>query len=832
MPVFLRSLLTIWTLLIGAMAMSAPLLEQDFETALKDPWPTISAPWSVVADETRPGNHVLQSASDAGSRLTVGSPDWTDYEVRLRVRVLRSTADWLHIKIACRAATAERSLYLNLRNTGPVMVRQVGNQFTPLGEAGAFPIEPGVWYQVLLRCEGPVVSATVTNETKPTETGSARVYEEVLKAGPLRLEVGLGRGNFCVQFDDLVVTPVTASPLPQSRRQSVESRTLRVTLDEALGTLSFTDLRNDRTWSQTSRVGSLPQVDDVRVDGATLSYRLSLPGGAVRVAVTPEDHAEALVILTPESGELRQPMAYPPPVVPPSAEAEWVLPADEGVLIRADRTDMPRFTGTYTWSQGSLLMPWYGVLQRDAGLMMLVETPDDWDMTVSPMPTATGALAVAASRWLPSKGALNYPRRLRFCAFDQGGYVAMAKRYRTFLQQAGRFKTVAEKAAEVPAVGKLIGAIDIYDKSGPNDHTVLDWMIAQGIRRALYYGSENADKNRKAAEAGYVTAIYDIYTDIAGPELLAIWGPAKDPLDHRKNGYPQECVVTAQGAYKPGFAYPVGAAGGVDPAGRAGKRIPCYTRCSLTKAAWLQRIVPDQAQRLGLRSRFLDVETATTLAECYSDAHPATRTQDREARRALFTYLRSLGQVCASEGGSDFANDLLDYQEGSLTLNHFGGVAGVYVGTSPFRLPEDYIRSQFDPAIRVPLRELVYHDSTWVTWRWNHTPNRWEQREYWDDWDLLHLINAQMPIFILSARDLPSQAERVLKTYRDVCGFLEKVGGVEMTGHRFLTPDRTVQESRFANGWAVVVNFSADRAYHSPEGQEVPPRGFVTYQTQ
>ena len=44
-----------------------------------------------------------------------------------------------------------------------------------------------------------------------------------------------------------------------------------------------------------------------------------------------------------------------------------------------------------------------------------------------------------------------------FCFHDQGGYVAMAKRYRQYFAAAGYRKTLAEKAVENPAVNDLAG---------------------------------------------------------------------------------------------------------------------------------------------------------------------------------------------------------------------------------------------------------------------------------------------------------------------------------------------------------------------------------------
>jgi hypothetical protein len=55
------------------------------------------------------------------------------------------------------------------------------------------------------------------------------------------------------------------------------------------------------------------------------------------------------------------------------------------------------------------------------------------------------------------------------------------------------------------------------------------------------------------------------------------------------------------------------------------------------------------------------------------------------------------------------------------------------------------------------------------------------------------------------------------------------VGGHEMLSHRFLTPDRQVQQTRFANGWSVIVNFSPEQPFECEQGT-IEPRGHLVLQ--
>jgi hypothetical protein len=64
--------------------------------------------------------------------------------------------------------------------------------------------------------------------------------------------------------------------------------------------------------------------------------------------------------------------------------------------------------------------------------------------------------------------------------------------------------------------------------------------------------------------------------------------------------------------------------------------------------------------------------------------------------------------------------------------------------------------------------------------------------------------------------------ERFAQSYRRTGPIARATGYAEMTDHRFLTPDRSVQQTRFANGVTVTVNFG-DTAFQLPNGTEVRP---------
>ena len=51
---------------------------------------------------------------------------------------------------------------------------------------------------------------------------------------------------------------------------------------------------------------------------------------------------------------------------------------------------------------------------------------------------------------------------MRWAFFDDGGYVALCKRYRLYAKQTGLLKTLAEKRAANPNVDRLVGAVNTW----------------------------------------------------------------------------------------------------------------------------------------------------------------------------------------------------------------------------------------------------------------------------------------------------------------------------------------------------------------------------------
>jgi hypothetical protein len=89
---------------------------------------------------------------------------------------------------------------------------------------------------------------------------------------------------------------------------------------------------------------------------------------------------------------------------------------------------------------------------------------------------------------------------------------------------------------------------------------------------------------------------------------------------------------------------------------------------------------------------------------------------------------------------------------------------------------------------------------------------------------LFNILYGTAPLVMFDDERWAQQKERILKTYKDVCEWVRKIGYDRMLSHEFVTPDHTVQRTRWSSGHWCVVNFGDHDA--TVDGQIVPAMGF------
>jgi hypothetical protein len=180
--------------------------------------------------------------------------------------------------------------------------------------------------------------------------------------------------------------------------------------------------------------------------------------------------------------------------------------------------------------------------------------------------------------------------------------------------------------------------------------------------------------------------------------------------------------------------------------------------------------------------------------------------------------------VTGCETGHDASVPFLHYFEGMLSLGPYrvpdSGRDTQRIWTE---VPEKVAKFQLGHTYRLPLWELVYHDCVVAQWYWgdynNKLPSLWDKR------DLFNVLYGTPPMYMFNRKLWDENKARFVRSYQTICPTVRAVGYSEMTDHRLLTADRGVQQTVFANGTVITVNFGSI-AYHLSDSIIIPPTGF------
>jgi hypothetical protein len=184
------------------------------------------------------------------------------------------------------------------------------------------------------------------------------------------------------------------------------------------------------------------------------------------------------------------------------------------------------------------------------------------------------------------------------------------------------------------------------------------------------------------------------------------------------------------------------------------------------------------ANGIQIDAAYLDVFTCNEPDECANPRHAVTRSQSLAYRGQCFDYLLSRGIIPSSEEANDWAIH-------NLVFCHWA----------------PYARA----GVPAPIWNLVYHDCFLIPWSMGK--GAWGTPE--GQLGFLHgLLNGGMGYIDmeLTGGALAENIERC-KLLSDL---QTRVAYSEMVSHEFLTADRSVQRTVFADGTAVTVDFARE----------------------
>ena len=603
----------------------------------------------------------------------------------------------------------------------------------------------------------------------------------------------LGSGSTDVAFDDLSLELVGDAAAARSKGRfapfTLQNAALRVTFFPSNGSFAVSDLKSNRTWKQEANntdlyvTGVTNHSDQVRLDLMQVSSGQQLTADFKLVPGKPELEFELS-----GTGAMSRFIEYPFAFAGRPGDY-LVVPMNEGISYPVDDPDIEpmRLVG---YGGHGICMAFYGITDGSSSAMTIIETPDDAVLSIQRPVT----LLEAGPQWAPQKGQFGYTRRLRFIFQQIGGHVAIAKRYRQHARETGLLKTLREKRSTCPDVDRLIGAANIWCWDSDSLGIAKD-LLAAGMQHLLWSAAQPPEKIKAMNEIGILTSRYDIYQDAMDPANF----PRLRSIhpDWTTNAWPHDLVLDSGGKWVPGWQVET----------RDGARIPCGVLCDLRAPDYARQRLTTERQTHSYLCRFIDTTTASAWRECYHPDHPMTRTQCKEARMQLLDYFSGpLRLVTGSETGHEAAVPYVHYFEGMLSLGPYrvpdSGRRMQVIWTN---VPTQVAQFQVGWKYRLPLWELVYHDSVVAQWYWGDYNNKLPA--LWDLRDRFNLLYGTPPMYMFSRSLWQQNKGRFVRSYRDTSAHVRQIGYEEMTDHRFLTPDRSVQQTRFGNGTVITVNF-------------------------
>ncbi len=586
---------------------------------------------------------------------------------------------------------------------------------------------------------------------------------------------------------------------------TISNAAISVTLHTDDATLLVTDARTGQIWRQKSLTkGQIVQSRKLPNSIEMTWHHAGLNMDIQTKLRLDSDNPEFTLAISAE-GDLKWSLGFPNPFLTEPG-TYLVVPMNEGISYPVDDESIKtRWLSAY--GGHGICMAFWGVTDGRQGYMAIIETPDDAAIHIQ---RVDNRLCITP-QWQSQKGRFGYTRKLRYVFFDKGGHVAICKRYRSYARKAGLLKTLQQKGKENPDVDLLLGAVNVWCWE-KNALAFVREMKSLGIERILWSHREQPDVIKSMNEmGGILTSRYDIYQDLMDPQVVEQQLRRVHP-DWTQAGWPKDIMLDRNGDWRKGWRVK----------GKDGRMYPCGVLCDRQAPKHARQRVPAELKRHPYRCRFIDTTTASPWRECYHPDHPMTRGDSRHWKMELLRVIcEDMKLVTGSETGHDAAVPYVHYFEGMLSLGPYRvPEAGRNMRKIWDEVPVRVAKFQVGHKYRLPLWELVYHDCVVAQWYWGDYNNKLPA--LWDKRDLFNILYGTPPMFMFTRQVWNQNKERFAQSYKNICPVARAVGYAEMTDHRFLTPDRNVQQTSFANGTTITVNFG-DKSYRLGNGKKVKP---------
>ena len=181
------------------------------------------------------------------------------------------------------------------------------------------------------------------------------------------------------------------------------------------------------------------------------------------------------------------------------------------------------------------------------------------------------------------------------------------------------------------------------------------------------------------------------------------------------------------------------------------------------------------------------------------------------------------GLFVGAENPHEDAVPYCEYAEGTLSLGAYRFYdAGRRMATvyAEDEIPEAHKKYMLNPAYRIPLWELVYHDCMASYWYWGDSTN--SAPCVMNERNLFELLYGLAPLYSFSVETWDKYKKQIAESYAKTVPFAKKLYGTRMTDFCYLTDDRWVQKTTFSNATQIIVNFGSEPYRY--DGKKIAPK--------
>ena len=326
----------------------------------------------------------------------------------------------------------------------------------------------------------------------------------------------------------------------------------------------------------------------------------------------------------------------------------------------------------------------------------------------------------------------------------------------------------------------------------------------------------------KAKKLGYLIGPYDSYHSIHHPDEKNTWETAQFDLALYETGG----VVNADGTKSRGF------------------KKKGYHLSPLVAQPYVENRVNGIVAQMpsDFNTWFIDCDAYGELFDDYSPLHPATQLDDMKARLARIAWIRDThNMVVGSEGGAAYSAATLHFAHG-MTVPVIGwGDPNMKSKTSPYYVggywpPEgpaihikqvplkpNYLYHYYDPRFRLPLYQIVFHDSVITTHHWGSGSLKFQNAI--ETLALLELLYNVPPLYHLNIAEFSKHKAWIKRYYAFFSPLHRQIGGKPMTDFAWVRADRRVQRTKFADSVEILANFGTEPFEY--QGVRIPKRSVI-----